>query len=76
MTRMKSTRNAATHRTTEPRVRGTSRWATKAVLERRTAVGKFVQYAERIAESKDESRRIMQEAGISTASGRLSKHYK
>lgn len=46
------------------------------VVERRTAVNKFVEYAERIARDRDASRSVAQRAGIFTGTGRLTKHYK
>jgi hypothetical protein len=46
------------------------------VVERRTAVDKFVEYAERIARDSDASRKVAQRAGILTGTGRLTKHYK
>ena len=46
------------------------------VVERRAAVNKFVEYAERIARDGDASRRVVQRAGIFTRTGRLTKHYK
>ena len=46
------------------------------VVERRAAVNKFVEYAERIARDRDASRSVTQRAGIFTGTGRLTKHYK
>lgn len=46
------------------------------VVERRAAVSKFVEYAERIARDSDASLRVAQRAGILTETGRLTKHYK
>jgi hypothetical protein len=46
------------------------------VIERRTAVNKFVEYAERIARDSEASLRVVQRAGIATKTGRLTKHYK
>ncbi len=46
------------------------------VIERRTAVNKFVEYAERIARDRDAARSVVQRAGIFTKTGRLTKHYK
>ena len=46
------------------------------VVERRAAVNKFVEYAERIARDSDASRSVAQRAGILTGTGRLTKPYK
>jgi hypothetical protein len=46
------------------------------VIERRAAVNKFVEYAERIARDRNASRSVVQRAGIFTETGRLTKHYK
>ncbi len=46
------------------------------VVERRAAVSKFVEYAERIARDSDASRSVAQRAGILTGTGRLTKPYK
>jgi hypothetical protein len=46
------------------------------IVERRAALNKFVEYAERVARDSDESLRVVQRAGIATKTGRLTKHYK
>jgi hypothetical protein len=46
------------------------------IVERRAAVNKFVEYAERIASDSDASRSVAQRAGILTETGRLTKPYK
>jgi hypothetical protein len=61
---------------TERNRASTGQWVTNDVVERRAAVNKFVEYAERIARDSDASLRVAQRAGILTETGRLTKHYK
>lgn len=46
------------------------------VIERREAVNKFVEYAEKVARDSAASRSVAHRAGVLTESGRLTKHYK
>lgn len=62
--------------TAERKATRTGQYVTKAVLERRTAIKNFVNYAERIAQDRGKSQRVARQAGIVTASGRLTQHYK
>ena len=52
------------------------KWVAHDVAERRAAIKKFVEYAERIARDKDAARSVVRRAGIITKTGRLTKHYK
>jgi hypothetical protein len=61
---------------TERNAASAGKGAANDVVERRAAVNKFVEYAERIARDRDASRSVVQRAGIATKTGRLTKHYK
>jgi hypothetical protein len=61
---------------TERNAASAGNWVANDVVERRAAVNEFVEYAERIARDKDASRSVVQRAGITTKTGRLTKHYK
>jgi hypothetical protein len=67
---------AAKKTVTERNGASTGQWVANDVAERRAAVRKFVEYAERIARDSDASLRVAQRAGILTRTGRLTKHYK
>jgi ribosomal protein L19E len=54
----------------------TVQFVTKAILERRSAVTRFVNYAESIARDQGKSLRIAQRAGVLTHAGHLTSHYK
>ena len=61
---------------TERNAASAGNWVANDVVERRAAINKFVEYAERISRDREASRSVVQRAGIFTKSGRLTKHYK
>jgi hypothetical protein len=65
-------KKTATGRSTE----GAGKGVADDVVERRAAVEKFVEYAEKIARDSVASRSVAHRAGILTETGRLTKRYK
>ena len=61
---------------TERSTSGTGKGVADDVIERREAVNKFVEYAERVARDSAASRSVAHRAGILTETGHLTKNYK